>query len=54
MPRKQSAQSKSAKLTINNKTYNLPIFKSTEGEDVVDISKLHSKANIFINLCRKI
>ena len=33
---------------INNKTYNLPIFKSTEGEDVVDISKLHSKANIYI------
>jgi citrate synthase len=38
---------KSAKLSINNKTFELPIYKSTEGESVIDISKLHSKANIF-------
>jgi citrate synthase len=38
---------KSAKLSINNNTYDLPIYKSTEGESVIDISKLHSKANIF-------
>ena len=38
---------KVAKLTINNKTYNLPIYKPTEGESVIDISGLHSKAKIF-------
>ena len=36
-----------AKLLINNKTYEFPIYKSTEGESVIDISKLHSIANIF-------
>ncbi len=36
-----------AKLIINNITYELPIYNSTEGESVIDISKLHSNANIF-------
>ncbi len=38
---------KSAKLIINNTSYELPIYNSTEGEPVIDISSLHSKANIF-------
>ncbi len=42
-----SNKENTAKLTINNKDYNLPIFSSTEGEPVIDISKLHSMAKIF-------
>ena len=47
MPRKTSSNNKSAKLTINNKTYNLPVYDSTAGESVIDISGLHSQAKIF-------
>tara|TARA_B100000401_G_C52813386_1_gene725228 strand:- start:1977 stop:3293 length:1317 start_codon:yes stop_codon:yes gene_type:complete len=38
---------KSATLVINNKEYNFPIYNSTQGESVIDISELHSQANIF-------
>jgi len=38
---------KIAKLTIADNTYELPIYSSTEGESVIDISRLHSEANIF-------
>ena len=38
---------KIAKLTIADNTYEFPIYSSTEGESVIDISKLHSEANIF-------
>ena len=38
---------KFAKLSLNNKTFKLPIYNSTQGESVIDISKLHSQANIF-------
>ncbi len=48
MPKnKSSSKIKTAKLTVNNNTYELPIYNSTEGESVIDISKLHSKANLF-------
>ena len=47
MPRKTSSNNKSAKLTINNKTYNLPVYDSTAGESVIDISGLHSQAKVF-------
>ena len=48
MPKnKSSSKIKTAKLTVNNNTYELPIYNSTEGESVIDISKLHSLANIF-------
>ena len=47
MPRKTSSNNKSAKLTINNKTYDLPVYDSTAGESVIDISGLHSQAKIF-------
>ncbi len=38
---------KFAKLSLNNKTFKLPIYNSTQGESVIDISKLHSQAKIF-------
>ena len=47
MPRKTSSNNKSAKLTINNKTYDLPVYDSTAGESVIDISGLHSQAKVF-------
>ena len=48
MPKNKSVSNiKSAKLTINNNTYELPIYSSTEGESVIDISKLHSLAKVF-------
>ena len=34
---------KFAKLSLNNKTFKLPIYNSTQGESVIDISKLHSQ-----------
>ena len=42
-----SKKRKIAKLIIENSTYNLPVYDSTQGESVIDISKLHSQANIF-------
>tara|TARA_Y100000817_G_scaffold189063_1_gene147707 strand:+ start:763 stop:2082 length:1320 start_codon:yes stop_codon:yes gene_type:complete len=47
MPRNKKSTNNTAKLTIDNKTYDLPIYNSTEGESVIDISKLHSQAKIF-------
>ena len=38
---------KIAKLTIADNSYEFPIYSSTEGESVIDISRLHSEANIF-------
>tara|TARA_Y100000816_G_scaffold284483_1_gene262712 strand:+ start:426 stop:1748 length:1323 start_codon:yes stop_codon:yes gene_type:complete len=45
--RNLSSKYKKAKLTINNQSFDLPIYKSTQGESVIDISKLHSLAKIF-------
>jgi citrate synthase len=36
-----------AKIIINDDTINLPIFESSIGENVIDISKLHSLTNHF-------
>jgi citrate synthase len=38
---------KSATLTIGDKSYDLPIFSPTAGPDVVDIRKLYSQAGVF-------
>ena len=38
---------KTAKITIDNDTIELPIYESTIGENVIDISKLHSLSNHF-------
>ena len=45
--KKRTNKSKLAKLTVNDTTYDFPIYDSTDGESVIDISTLHSKANIF-------
>ncbi len=48
LKKKNSNKSKKiAKLSINNSTYDLPIYKSSIGEDVIDISKLHSLSDHF-------
>ena len=39
-----------AKLIIDNKTYEFPIYNSTEGESVIDISRLYQAKNKPINL----
>ena len=36
-----------AKITINNKTYTLPIYKASEGSDVIDITKLYAESSHF-------
>jgi citrate synthase len=36
-----------ATLTYGNKTVDLPVYKATEGPDVVDIRKLYAEADVF-------
>jgi len=38
---------KSAKLTIGDNTYDLPMFTPTAGPDVIDIRKLYGQAGVF-------
>ena len=38
---------KSATLTIDGKSYDLPIFSPTAGPDVIDIRKLYAQADVF-------
>ena len=38
---------KTAKLTINSKSYSLPIIKASEGSDVINITKLFSESGYF-------
>ncbi len=48
MPKRKSTSNRNiATLVLNNKTFELPIYSSTQGESVIDISKLHSEAKIF-------
>jgi citrate synthase len=35
------------KACINNKSYLLPIYKASEGSDVIDITKLYAESNHF-------
>src|SRR5438105_6954626 len=39
--------SKSATLTVGNKTYDFPILSGTVGHDVIDISKLYAQTGMF-------
>src|SRR5579871_473824 len=39
--------SKSATLTVGNKTYDFPILSGTVGPDVIDIAKLYAQAGMF-------
>jgi citrate synthase len=41
------AETKTATLTIDGKTIDLPILSPTNGPDVVDIRKLYAQANVF-------
>ncbi len=41
------AETKTATLTINGKSYDLPIHSPTSGPDVIDIRKLYAQANVF-------
>ncbi len=47
--KKKSIKSKknTAKLIINSSTYQLPIHKATEGNDVIDVTKLYSESGYF-------
>ena len=36
-----------ASIEIDNKTYELPIYKPSVGPNVIDISKLYAQANVF-------
>jgi citrate synthase len=38
---------KSATLTVNNKTVELPVYEGSEGPDVIDISKLYAQTGTF-------
>ncbi|MCA0920012.1 citrate synthase [Pseudooceanicola nanhaiensis] len=38
---------KTATLTLDGKTYELPVLSPTEGPDVIDIRKLYGQANVF-------
>ena len=38
---------KTAKLTIDGKEYELPVYSPTAGPDVVDIRKLYAQADVF-------
>ncbi|MBU0862200.1 MAG: citrate (Si)-synthase, partial [Alphaproteobacteria bacterium] len=39
--------SKTATLTIDGQTYDLPILTPTAGPDVIDIRKLYAQAGVF-------
>ncbi len=41
------AMSKTAKLSLNNQTYDLPVMSPTIGPDVLDIRKLYGQADVF-------
>jgi len=41
------AMTKSAKLTLNNQTYDLPVMSPTIGPDVLDIRTLYGQADVF-------
>ena len=42
-----TAPTKSATLTLNDQTYDLPILSPTIGPDVLDIRKLYAQAEVF-------
>ena len=44
---KMDAVTKTAKLSLNNATYDLPVMSPTIGPDVLDIRKLYAQADVF-------
>ena len=47
MKKSHNTNKRSASLTIGSKIFKLPIYKSTEGSDVIDVSKLFSDTGYF-------
>jgi len=41
------SSTKSATLTVGNKTYDFPILSGTVGPDVIDIAKLYAQSGMF-------
>src|SRR5260370_40344346 len=41
------SSTKTATLTVSNKTYDFPILSGTVGPDVIDIAKLYGQAGMF-------
>src|ERR1044072_5235862 len=46
-PASHGQNTKSAQLTIGEKSYDFPVYEGTIGPDVVDISKLYGQAGVF-------
>src|ERR1043165_8410718 len=46
-PASHGQNTKSAQLTIGDKSYPFPVYEGTIGPDVVDISKLYAQAGVF-------
>jgi citrate synthase len=42
-----TAETRTAKLSLNNQTYDLPIMSPTLGPDVIDIRKLYAEGDVF-------
>src|SRR6266851_3591283 len=42
-----TSNTKTATLTVGNKTYDFPILSGTAGPDVIDIAKLYAQAGMF-------
>jgi citrate synthase len=42
-----TSNSKTATLTVGNKTYDFPVLSGTVGPDVVDIAKLYAQSGMF-------
>jgi citrate synthase len=42
-----TSDTKTATLTVGNKTYDFPILSGTAGPDVIDISKLYAQSGMF-------
>src|ERR1700758_4707447 len=47
MDAKTGANTKSGKLSIDDKTYSFPIYEGTIGPEVMDIAKLYAQAGVF-------
>src|SRR5258708_17848623 len=42
-----TSNTKTATLTVGNKTYDFPILSGTVGPDVIDLAKLHAQSGMF-------
>jgi citrate synthase len=42
-----TSNTKTATLTVGNKTYDFPILSGTVGPDVIDIGKLYAQSGMF-------